>query len=194
MNMKLSWKRPYLFEGKEYTELDLSGVDELTVQDSIDVQRQLMEEEDRVSMVMPEASQAYINALAAAATKKPVEFFEQMPIGLANKVRTAMQGVLMAAAGKGDKVELEAPYLFEGKEYTELDLSGVEELTSADMCRVENLMLDQGSVAAAGTQNVLYCCALASMGSGKKLEFYTGLPVTQAAALRAAVSKAAFFE
>ena len=33
--------RPYVFEGKEYGEIDLTGLEKLTVQDAIDVQRQL---------------------------------------------------------------------------------------------------------------------------------------------------------
>ena len=33
--------RPYGFEGKEYGEIDLTGLEKLTVQDAIDVQRQL---------------------------------------------------------------------------------------------------------------------------------------------------------
>lgn len=34
--------RPYGFEGKEYGEIDLTGLEKLTVQDAIDVQRQLL--------------------------------------------------------------------------------------------------------------------------------------------------------
>ena len=37
----VTFKRPYLFERKEYAEVDLSGLDELTVKDAIEVQRQL---------------------------------------------------------------------------------------------------------------------------------------------------------
>ena len=33
--------RPYGFEGKEYGEIDLTGLEKMTVQDAIDVQRQL---------------------------------------------------------------------------------------------------------------------------------------------------------
>ena len=36
--------RPYGFEGKEYGEIDLTGLEKLTVQDAIDVQRQLFGE------------------------------------------------------------------------------------------------------------------------------------------------------
>ena len=33
--------KPYKFEGTEYTSIDLSGLDKLTVKDAIDAQRQL---------------------------------------------------------------------------------------------------------------------------------------------------------
>lgn len=39
----VEFKKPYKFEGKEYTELDLSGLEKLTVQDVIDVQRELID-------------------------------------------------------------------------------------------------------------------------------------------------------
>ena len=40
--------RPYGFEGKEYGEIDLTGLEKLTVQDAIDVQRQLFGEGEAV--------------------------------------------------------------------------------------------------------------------------------------------------
>ena len=38
----LKLNRPYVFEGKEYAEIDLAGLDKLTVQDAINAQRQLL--------------------------------------------------------------------------------------------------------------------------------------------------------
>ena len=40
----LKLNRPYVFEGKEYAEIDLAGLDKLTVQDAINAQRQLFNE------------------------------------------------------------------------------------------------------------------------------------------------------
>ena len=40
--------KPYVFEGKEYGEIDLTGLEKLTVQDAIDVQRQLFGEGEAV--------------------------------------------------------------------------------------------------------------------------------------------------
>ena len=37
----ITLSRPYKFEGKDYTEIDLSGIEKLKVQDAIDAQKQL---------------------------------------------------------------------------------------------------------------------------------------------------------
>ena len=35
----VKFAKPYSFEGTEYTEVDLSGMDKLTIQDMIDIQK-----------------------------------------------------------------------------------------------------------------------------------------------------------
>lgn len=48
--------RPYGFEGKEYGEIDLTGLEKLTVQDAIDVQRQLFGEGEAAASVLCETT------------------------------------------------------------------------------------------------------------------------------------------
>ena len=57
--------KPYVFEGKEYGEIDLTGLEKLTVQDAIDVQRQLFGEGEAAASVLCETTTAFARAMAA---------------------------------------------------------------------------------------------------------------------------------
>ena len=74
----VTFKRPYLFERKEYAEVDLSGLDELTVKDAIEVQRQLFGQQEVAASLLTETTTAFAQALAVRASGKPVEFFKLM--------------------------------------------------------------------------------------------------------------------
>ena len=67
--------RPYKFDDKEYTEIDLSGLDDLTIKDAVLIIKKLYNEGEMAVMITPETATAYTDALAAAATKLPIEFF-----------------------------------------------------------------------------------------------------------------------
>ena len=73
--------RPYKFDDKEYTEIDLSGLDGLTIKDAVLIIKKLYNEGELAAMITPETATAYTDALAAAATKLPIEFFQLLPIG-----------------------------------------------------------------------------------------------------------------
>ena len=55
----VTFKRPYLFERKEYAEVDLSGLDELTVKDAIEVQRQLFGQQEVAASLLTETTTAF---------------------------------------------------------------------------------------------------------------------------------------
>ena len=40
-NLTVKFAKPYKFEGTEYDEVDLSGMDGMTIQDMIDIQKKL---------------------------------------------------------------------------------------------------------------------------------------------------------
>ena len=42
----VKFKKPYRFEGRDYTEVDLSGLERLTVKDAIEVQRDLFSQQE----------------------------------------------------------------------------------------------------------------------------------------------------
>ena len=68
------------------------------------------------------------------------------------------------------------PYTFENKEYTEVDLSGMEDMTTADLCAVGKIMTKQGMVTPMPEVTVDYAMYMAARASGKPVEFFKGLP------------------
>lgn len=65
--------KPYMFEGKEYTEVDLSGLENITAKDMIEANKIY----DRAGgfSIMPELSMEYALVIATRASKYPIEFF-----------------------------------------------------------------------------------------------------------------------
>lgn len=193
--------RPYKFDDKEYTEIDLSGLDDLTIKDAVLIIKKLYNEGEMAVMVTPETATAYTDALAAAATKLPIEFFQLLPIGASKKVRQTVQASLRSAAAEEDGDEDEhshimkfgKPYTYKGEKYTEVDLSGVANLTGMNVRQAENRMEEEDIRAAEKTLNYYYCCLIASMATGKDVAFFLGLPLEEAVQLRAGVNHKDFF-
>jgi hypothetical protein len=203
----VKFDKPYKFEGKEYDSLDLSGMEKMTVQDLIDVQKSIGNE--MVAMSVMEMSTAFAQEMAVKATGKPVEFFKLMPRGKIKKVQAAIIKS-MDNSEKADEIKKQleshalkfaAPYTYEGSEKAELkgqtfdgvDLSGVGELNTMSESTAENRMVAGGFALVNTHRNYLYCCIIASMGTGYPVDFFAGLPLSEAVKLRDAVN-ADFFE
>ncbi len=75
------------------------------------------------------------------------------------------------------KVEFSKPYTFEGETYTEIDLSGCDELTGKDAAKAEKIMTARGETAMFPELSSSYAFVIASMGTGKPVEFFAGLPL-----------------
>lgn len=80
------------------------------------------------------------------------------------------------------------PYTYKGEKYTEVDLSGVANLTGMNVRQAENRMEEEDIRAAEKTLNYYYCCLIASMATGKDVAFFLGLPLAEAVQLRAGVN------
>lgn len=89
----LTLKKPYKFEGQEYTEIDLTGLENLTAQDMISVNKILSRSSTGID-VMPEVSLEYACILASKAAKQPIEFFTGLPPKVAIKVKNRVMGFL----------------------------------------------------------------------------------------------------
>ena len=96
VEMLIKFKKPYVFDKVEYTEIDLTGLDDLQASDMIAVNK-LMQRTAAGIDVMPEVSLEYACNLAAKATKMPVEFFLQLPPKEAMKVKNRVMAFLFGS-------------------------------------------------------------------------------------------------
>lgn len=87
-----SFKKPYVFEGKEYTGIDIGKVEELSTEDFCIVDR-YFERKGR-QIAIPEADREYCLALAALANHLPFEFFKKIPGVESAKIRARVQSFL----------------------------------------------------------------------------------------------------
>ncbi len=95
-SLVIKLKKPYQFEGKEYTEIDLSGLEELTAADMIALENQYDRKSPGIN-VMPEVKVGYAVMMAARAAKLPVEFFNGLPPKEAMKVKNRVMGFLFGS-------------------------------------------------------------------------------------------------
>ena len=70
------FSKPYKFEGKEYTELDLSGLEDITAENMIAADKYLVA--NSVMAVQPEANMLYTLFIASSVTGLPIEFFRAL--------------------------------------------------------------------------------------------------------------------
>lgn len=95
-SLLIKFRKPYLFEGKEYTELDLSCLEGLTAADMIALEKQYDRNTPGIN-VMPEVKVEYAVMMAARAAKLPVEFFNGLPPKDAMKVKNRIMGFLFGS-------------------------------------------------------------------------------------------------
>jgi hypothetical protein len=86
------------------------------------------------------------------------------------------------------------PYTFEGQEHKEVDLSGLENLTGADLVAAEKVFATSGNVAAVNELSIGYTSILASKASGKPVEFFEQLPAKEAVKVKNTVGAFLFEE
>lgn len=188
-------KKPYMFEGKEYAEIDLSGIKKMTIGDGIAAQKALFNGEEIAAVVLAEASTSFARMIAAKATELPLEFFELARLDVSRAVKATVMGLLSTEKNTENHVmSFEEPYSYKGKAYTEVDLKKIGELTSLNESQAENRMAEEGFAAANSSQNFVYVCVIASMATGLPEEFFTGLPLREIMKLKAAVNDSIFFE
>lgn len=95
-NLVIRLKKPYLFEGKEYTEIDLTGMDDMTAADMIALEKQYDKRNPGINAV-PEVKISYAMMMAARVTRLPVEFFNGLPQREAMKVKNRVMGFLFGS-------------------------------------------------------------------------------------------------
>lgn len=94
----LRFKKPYIFEGQEYTEVDLSGMEDMTAADLCVVAK--FANRDLGVTAVPEVTLSYAIYMAARASRKPVEFFKGLPPVEAMKLKNIVTGFLFGGDGE----------------------------------------------------------------------------------------------
>lgn len=187
-------EKPYVFENTEYQEIDLTGLQTLTIQDAIAAQRQLFNQQEVAAAVLCETTTAFARAMATKATGLPVEFFKLMPRGVMKRVTGAVRGFLnVEAETEGHVMKLEQPQDYKGKVYQEIDLNAIADLNSLHESEAENRLAREGFVVTENATNYLYACVIASMATGIPEDFFTGLPLYELLKLKNAVNDGDFF-
>lgn len=79
-SLDLIFKKPYTFEGKEYTSVDLSELDNWTGADIDKAKKslKLMNGVDPQDMTLPESNSDYCRIVASMASGLPFEFFKNL--------------------------------------------------------------------------------------------------------------------
>ncbi len=191
----VTFAKPYVFEGTEYHEIDMTGLDKLTIQDAIDTQRQLFGEQEVATAVLCETTTAFARNIAAKASGLPIEFFKLMPRGAMKRIAAEVRNYLNADGETVDHImPLEKKRAYKGKDYKEIDLNGVADLNSLNESEAENRMARAGFVVTENSTNYLYACVIASMATGLPEDFFTSLPLYEVIKLKNSVNDAGFFE
>ena len=97
-DLVLRFKKPYSFEGETFTEVDLSGLEDLSAADLCKVGK-MVKKIDGVDPIA-EMSLPYAIYMAARVTGKPLEFFQQLPAREAVKLKNLVVGFLYGEVGE----------------------------------------------------------------------------------------------
>ena len=76
------------------------------------------------------------------------------------------------------------PDKYEGKEYNEIDLSGLKDITAMDMIEAQRYMSDKGSFTVLPEMTLEYACFMAARKTGKDIGFFLGLSAKNAIKLK----------
>ena len=91
-------------------------------------------------------------------------------------------------------VKLTRTYNFEGKEISEVDLSGMDDLTANDMIRANKVLQNSGTISAVPETNLEYAMIIAASATGTPVEFFKGLKPRDAIKIKTKVTSFFFGE
>lgn len=93
----LRFAKPYVFEGRDYTELNLSALEDATGAD-ISAVGKILSKSGFVTP-MPEMTMDFSLHMAGRITHLPIEFFSNMPAREAIKLKNIVTGFLYGGGG-----------------------------------------------------------------------------------------------
>jgi hypothetical protein len=97
ISLVLKLRKPYVFDGRQYTEVDLTGLEDTTAADLSAVSK-ILSKMGIVSPV-PEMTMDFSLHMAARVAKMPVEFFRGLPSHEGIKLKNIVTGFLYGGDG-----------------------------------------------------------------------------------------------
>ncbi len=91
-------------------------------------------------------------------------------------------------------VKLTKTYQFEGETISEIDMSGLENLTANDMIKASKVLQAAGTVTVMPETNLEYALIVAASATGRPVEFFRGLVPRDAMKVKNAVTSFFFGE
>lgn len=85
-------------------------------------------------------------------------------------------------------IRFDAPYRFEGKTYTGIDLSGLRELRAKDIWKLNRAYRSSGNIPLLQEMDNEYTARVAARAAGLPIEFFEGMPLPEAIKVRTMVS------
>lgn len=98
-DLVLRFGKPYKFGGQEYTEVDLSGLEDTTAGDLARCAKITTRKHKGLNTATLEMTTEYSITMAHIVTKLPLEFFERMPSKSAIELKGIVAGFLFGADG-----------------------------------------------------------------------------------------------
>jgi len=99
-DLVLRFGKPYKFGGQEYTEVDLSGLEDTTAGDLARCAKITTRKHKGLNTATLEMTTEYSITMAHIVTKLPLEFFERMPSKSAIELKGIVVGFLFGADGE----------------------------------------------------------------------------------------------
>lgn len=85
-------------------------------------------------------------------------------------------------------VMFKKPFVYEGKTYTEVDLTGIEDLSGAQLCAAHRMYTKSKSVALTPELDPNYAAIIGHMATKLPVEFFYSLPAKELSKIKRAVS------
>lgn len=85
-------------------------------------------------------------------------------------------------------IKLKEPIKFEGENYSQIDLTGLENVKAADMVAINRRMTRNGSIDISQELTLEYALNMANIATGLPLEFFDQLPPYAAMAIKGRVT------
>ena len=189
--------RAFQFEGQEISELDLSGLDTLTIKDLEEVQEALAAAGDMPLNGVAELGVAFTIQMVKRATGKPVEMFQFAPAKVVNQLRQEVIAALnQDATQQGKLLKLPEPYVYDGKNkelcgqtFCEIDLSAAESANAMQLKAAENKLVSKG-ITSTEPRNYYVCAvAAASLVTDLPEDLFEALPAKVGLSLRSIMGR-----